>query len=280
MMKKTDTPTGALCLNHKRGGAVKIGPVVVDAALRGKGIGKTLFEAANIYAETVGARKLFATTSHLNIPVNRLFERDGFNVEATFPDQYKQGSQELVWGKFTQGHPVERTESLKVSVVAPYAGKIALISTYTESARSYIYSVNDVYAEWHDDLGEDFIDGMIAGQQRGLQTGLSFQEKGKIISVAVTEGGEHAGMLTYTPKRGGPVKLYPMAGSREAQAELIGQSVDLAKSSGNHKLYTFSHVEDEAQRELLASQEFIERGVLRSPYKDGDDLVALDRIIA
>lgn len=60
----TGVPTGAICLNHKRGGAVKIGPVVVDAALRGQGIGKALFTAADAYAEAVGARKLFATTSH------------------------------------------------------------------------------------------------------------------------------------------------------------------------------------------------------------------------
>ena len=32
----TSDPTGALCLNYKRGGAVKIGPVVVDAERRGQ----------------------------------------------------------------------------------------------------------------------------------------------------------------------------------------------------------------------------------------------------
>jgi len=68
--------------------------------------------------------------------------------------------------------------------------------------------------------------------------------------------------------------------SVDAQTELIGQAAELAKASGNHKLYTFAHVEDAAQRELLASQGFSERGTLRSPYKDGDNLVALDRILA
>ena len=275
----TGNPTGALCLNHKRGGAVKIGPVVVDTALRGRGIGKTLFEAADIYAETIGARKLFATTSHLNAVVNRLFERYGFGVEATFPDQYKRGSQELIWGKFTPGHPSERQDSLEISVVAPYAGHIATISTYTEVDRGYIARVNEIYTEWHNDLGDDFIEGMTKGHERGLQTGLSFQEKGKIINVAITDSGEPAGMLTYTPKRGGPVKLYPLAGSVEAQTELIDRAVELARASGNHKLYTFAHVEDITQRELLAKQNFIERGTLRSPYKDGNDLVALDRMI-
>ena len=198
----SSTPTGALCFNHKRGGAVKIGPVVVDAVLRGQGIGKTLFEAADAYAKATGARKLFATTSHLNTPVNRLFEHYGYHVEATFPDQYKQGSEELVWGKFTEGHPVIETKKEVPSTVMQHIGQIAAVRIFSEINRDFITRVNSVYGTWHDDLGEDFIQGMIAGQERGLQSGLLFQQKGKVIYVAETNAGESAGMLIYAPKRG------------------------------------------------------------------------------
>lgn len=271
-----DVPVGATTINFKRGGAVKIGPVVVDAALRGNGIGKTLFQAADAFAGAVGARKIFATTSHLNTPVNTLFQRYGFTVEATFPDQYKPGSQELIWGKFVGDHPHESDSSSVGSVVHPSNGRtVETITPYTEADREYVAGVNDTYNGWHDDLGEDFIDGMVAGQERGL----NFQSKGKIILVGKDTDGEAQGMLTFTPKRGGPVKIYPIAGTPEAQASLLDRAVDLALEHGNHKLYTFSPATDTAQHQLLAGQGFVQRGVLRSPYKDGHDLIAFDRMV-
>lgn len=276
--EETGAPTGALCLNNKRGGAVKIGPVVVAPELRGRGIGKTLFQAADIFASTVGARKLYATTSHLNAPVNRLFEKYGFSVEATFPDQYKRGSQELIWGKFTDGHPnkVESERARAVSVVGHAVGPVATIAAYTEADRDYVAAVSKVYGTWHDDLGEDFVDGMIAGHERGL----SFQEKGKLILIGKTACGEPAGTLTFTPKRGGPVKIYPVAGSPDAQAALFEHATDIAREHGNHKMYTFAHAEDDAQHAVLADQGFTKRGVLQSPYKDGHNLVAFDKMIS
>ena len=275
----TNTPTGALCLNNKRGGAVKIGPVVVDTELRGRGIGKTLFTAADVVAEAVGARKLFATTSHLNTPVNRLFERYGYTVEATFPDQYKQGSEELIWGKFTEGHPDQSAVNGngRASVVAPPNGSVSAITPYTDADRGYVATVNSVYGNWHDDLGEDFIDGMVAGHVRGAESDLSFQEKGKVIFIGRAANGEPTGMLTFTPKRGGPVKLYPVAGTPDTEVALLGHVGGFARDRGNHKLYTFAHVADGAQQDVLATQGFVERGTLQSPYKDGHDLVAFDK---
>jgi len=267
-------PTGALCLNYKRGGAVKIGPVVVDACRRGQGIGKTLFAAADTFAIAVGARKLFATTSHLNTTVNHLFETYGYRQEAVFPNQYKQGSNELVWGKFTGVYP--RVFDGKVeSVVADEDAPVVGVSSYTEADRGYITSVNNTYGGWHDDLGEDFIDGMVAGHKREL----FFQDKGKIILLGRTAREIPVGMLTYTPKRGGPVKVYPLAGTPSAQFGLIEKAKEMAEDNGNHKLYTFAHQADTAQHDLLTVAGFIGRGTLQSPYKDGHDLVAFDMMV-
>lgn len=268
------TPTGALCLNYKRGGAVKIGPVVVDGNLRGQGIGKTLFQAADIFAETVNARKLYATTSHLNSPVNRLFERYGYGIEATLPDQYKRGSNELVWGKFTQGHPIEDHTPI-ASLLQPSVGAVMQIEAYNDADRRFVAGVNNTFQGWHDDLGEDFIDGMVAGHERGL----SFQEKGKVILLGKTALGDPAGILTFTPKRGGPVKIYPLAGTSEAQAMLLECAVGIAQENGNHKLYTFVHEEDVAEQDFLQDRGFVKRGTLLSPYKDGHNLNAFDKMV-
>ncbi len=94
---------GSIVLNYKRGGSVKVGPFVVDPEARGRGIGTQLLTFAEQRAREKGRRKIYATTSHLNEPVNRVFSKCGFQAEAHFPDQYKKGSIELIWGKLLSG---------------------------------------------------------------------------------------------------------------------------------------------------------------------------------
>jgi len=112
-------PVGAICLNYKRGGSVKIGPFVVSPTERGKGFGTQLLQFAEKRAREKGKRKIYATTSHLNIPANRIFQKCGFLIEAKFPDQYKVGSTELIWGKFLQKReyiPNDRREDQDLTI--------------------------------------------------------------------------------------------------------------------------------------------------------------------
>lgn len=267
-------PAGMLCLNYKRGGSAKIGPVIVNPEVRGKGVGGSLMTTAEQVAVAGGVRKLYATTSHLNEHINYLFRRAGYKVEAEFPDQYKRGSRELIWGKLlekpTELENIEVESALKNQETAGYMKVSAITGEYLD----FIAKVNGVYQQWHDDLGSDFIQGMVAGAERGL----NFQNKGKVIFIATDEKGEQ-GMMTFTPKRGGPVKLYPLYGTPEAQRAMIENAKVVARENHNHKFYTFAHIADTSQIEFLESIGFERRGVLESPYKSGHDLVPLDLMI-
>lgn len=267
-------PAGMLCLNYKRGGSAKIGPVIVNPEVRGQGVGSSLMRTAEEVVIAGSIRKLYATTSHLNGHVNHLFTKAGFKVEAQFPDQYKRDSVELICGK----HLVEPTEleSMEVESVLKSGEKQGEleITTITGESLEFIARVIGVYQQWHDDLGSDFIEGMVAGAERGL----SFQHKGKVILIAKDNQGEQ-GMLTFTPKRGCPVKLYPIYGTSEAQRMMIERAKQIAVENHNHKLYTFVHISYIRQIEFLEGLGFVRRGVIESSYKDGHNLIPLDLAI-
>ncbi|MEI8067510.1 MAG: GNAT family N-acetyltransferase [Candidatus Shapirobacteria bacterium] len=263
-------PAGMICLNCKRGGSTKIGPVIVNSEVRGQGVGSSLINVAEEIATASDTRKLYATTSHLNGHINHLFEKAGYKIEAEFPDQYKKGSIELIWGKHLTNLIEVNGKVQSVLNKNEVIGDLKIDIAHNEYL-DFILKINEVYQQWHDDLGNDFVQGMIAGTEREL----SFQNKGKIIFIAKDEDGGK-GMMTFTPKRGGPVKLYPLYGNSQAQKNMIENAKIFAKNNNNHKFYTFVHVSDVDQIEFLESIGFSRRGVIESPYKPGHDLVPLD----
>lgn len=268
-----EAPAGMLCLNYKRGGSAKIGPVIVNPEIRGQGVGTSLMRTADEVAKAGEVRKLYATTSHLNTHVNHLFTKAGFQVEAQFPDQYKKGSVELIWGKQLQ-EPESRAVITQSALVESRGNQGTKVQLLNGEIPPVISQANEIYQQWHDDLGADFVVGMLDGVRRGL----NFQQKGKAIILA-TEGETEVGMVTYTPKRGGPVKLYPLYGTAQAQEAMIDQAVTLARHGGSHKLYTFAHVKDQKHLDNLERLGFTARGVLLSPYKSGHNLIALDKMV-
>lgn len=269
-----DQPAGMICLNYKRGGSIKIGPVIVNPEIRGQGIGASLLKTAKEVAITSGHRKLYATTSHLNEPINHLFVKMGYKIEAQFPDQYKKGSVELIWGKHLKEFSILSDQNIESILFEEDSPESIEIDKFTGKSIGFIDKTISIYQQWHDDLGSDFIEGMIAGVGRGLD----FQNKGKTIILARKEN-EIKGMVTFIPKRGGPVKIYPLCGTPSAQKSLIESVKILAHQNHNHKLYTFVHSLDTKQIEFLESIGFSKRGIIESPYKLGHNLIPLDIFI-
>ncbi|HMT01611.1 MAG TPA: GNAT family N-acetyltransferase [Candidatus Absconditabacterales bacterium] len=279
MFEHEGVPLGMVCLNIKRGGSVKIGPVIVAPEARGKGIGKLLFSTIDKIADDFKIRKLYATTSHLNDRVNSIFSKYGYNIEATYPDQYKQGSNEHIWGKIQNESTNENLEVINsVSSNIESVGNIKIHGTVEEEDKEYLDETLRIYRQRHNDLGADFLHMMLKGYERGKEN-LSFQNKSKMILIAKDEIGNYVGTLVYSPKRGGPVKIYPISGTPEAQSQMIQQSLDFAKENGSHKLYTFAHENDFAQIDILEQIGFTLRGKLISPYKNGHNLLTFDLFV-
>ncbi|TDU04067.1 acetyltransferase (GNAT) family protein [Streptomyces sp. 846.5] len=77
-------PTSLACNQHVR----QIQGLAVDPAVRGKGVGQVLIEAACTAARNQGARRMTLRVLGHNLPARRLYERCGFAVEGVLPEEF------------------------------------------------------------------------------------------------------------------------------------------------------------------------------------------------
>lgn len=264
---------GFICLNYKRGGSVKIGPLMVNPKHRGKGVGKFLIQSSIKQTKETNVRKLYATTSSLNNPASNLFESCSFEKEAELPDQYKTGASEYIWGLFLQENPT-RQKGNNSFLIKTKSNSGTTRNYCDKTDRGFLAETVDVMSEWHDGLDSDFIKGLIEASERDLD----YEIKGKKIMTNEQEG-KIKGLAVTTPKRGGPVKLYPIYGTKTAQKQLADSIKAFYSQCGYRKIYTFTPASDHQHILFLKSIGFSKRGIIKAPYKNGFDLVVLDVFI-
>lgn len=69
----------------------QIAGLAVDAAVRGRGVGRALVEAACDLARNRGARRIWLRVLSTNPGARRLYERSGFAVEGVLPGEFHLG---------------------------------------------------------------------------------------------------------------------------------------------------------------------------------------------
>jgi hypothetical protein len=274
-------PTGALCLNHKRGGSTKLGPLLIDRGAPHKRVVATrLFEAALTIARLTGRRKLYGTFPRRNAGMAAVIlgvaPEAGLKQEAAFPDHFRTGVTEAVWGMHLD-KPPPAVASVSSSLESG-RGQAFRIGLYEDEDWGYFQSAYKVCRQWHDDADDELPRAQVAAHWRGLAGGdHPYQRKSTRILVARGHDGHRSGFLILTPKRGGPAKLYPLIGTALAQKELLQAAIAEVAALGGRKLYTFAHERDERQLAFLEAQGFVRRGLLESPYRPGHNLVPMDR---
>jgi RimJ/RimL family protein N-acetyltransferase len=272
-----DQCCGFICLNYKRGNTVKIGPIIVNPANRGQGVGKFLIKSSLEKLNKESVRKVYATTSSENTPATDLFKKSGFRLEVELPEQYRKGNKELIWGYFFD-FPKEifvNENSLLQAQVIEKASSLKTVNFDPKADSQHLKKVISVIKEWHEDIDSSFAEQIIKASERGLD----FETKGKLILTIKDQDSKFCGLAIAAPKRGGAVKVYPLYGVKNALHLLVEALKSKFKHLGYRKLYTFSHANDEKYIEALTSLGFTLRGDISSPYKSGHDLAVLDLFI-
>ena len=217
-------PVGVIHVVNKKQGTVKISPLIVDTAYRGKlGVGSALLKRAEDFACSLGARQLYCTVAAPNQKALQFFLRKGFRITGTAHNHYRMGIDEHMLYK--QLVDEAGFDSPNISVV-PFDE-----SQHADSARALILSqMSDTF----NGVDNDWVDALFAGYRR-RELG-DVNAKFKIIFVAECDG-KVVGVAGATPKKGQPIKLMPLVAKSEAAFEALVIDLQGLLEDYGYKLY-------------------------------------------
>lgn len=217
-------PVGVIHVVNKKQGTVKISPLIVDTAYRGKmGVGSMLLKHAEDFARSLGARQIYCTVAEPNKKALGFFLRKGFRITGTAKDHYKIGIDEHMLYK--QLIDEAGFDSPNISVV-PFDE-----SQHADGARALILS--QMSGDF-DGVDSNWVDALFAGYRR-MESG-DVNTKFKIIFVAECDG-QVVGVAGATPKKGQPIKLMPLVAKSEAAFEALVIDLQGLLEDYGHKLY-------------------------------------------
>ncbi|QCT40073.1 GNAT family N-acetyltransferase [Candidatus Saccharibacteria bacterium oral taxon 955] len=217
-------PVGVIHVVNKKQGTVKISPLIIDTAYRGKmGVGSVLLGHAEDFAQKLGARQIYCTVAAPNKKALGFFLKKGFYITGTAKNHYKIGVDEHMLYKQLVNEA--GFDSPNISVV-PFDD-----SRHANGVRSLILS------EMSGDFGgvdNDWVDALFSGYRR-RELG-DVNAKFKIIFVAECDG-KVVGVAGATPKKGQPIKLMPLVAKTEAAFESLVIDLQGLLEDYGHKLY-------------------------------------------
>ena len=268
-------------VSMKRGGSVKINPVIIKEEFRGQGMG-TYMQAKiqEIYA-VAGFRKVYATFSFNAPAMFQIFIMDlGWDVEAILRDQYKVGSHDFVGGRIFK--PAQKPV-LSFRYGKESSRKIEVTSNISSvDCSQYERFIVSRMQPHYDEIDVSFARSIVDATERFSARG--FEVKGKKVFVAL-DGTEVVGTLVTTPKRGGAVKFSPILlddkfASQENISLLIKTAVEFyAKETTARKPYAIVPFTDIDIIRALLGEGFTSEGTLREAYKEGVDFHILSKFI-
>ena len=216
-------PAGVIHVVNKKQGTVKISPLIVDTAYRGKmGVGSVLLKHAEDFARSLGSRQIYCTVAAPNKKALGFFLKKGFRVTGTAKDHYKVGIDE---------HMLYKQLVDEAGFDSPNISVVPFDESQADSARALILSqMSDAF----NGVDNDWVDALFAGYRR-RELG-DVNAKFKIIFTAECDG-KVVGVAGATPKKGRPIKLMPLVASSEAAFEALVVDLQGVLEDYGHKLY-------------------------------------------
>lgn len=259
-----DEVVGMMSVSIKRGNSVKISPILIDEAYRGRGIVRRLIEKLVQFVRDNNLRKIYCTVAIQNTGTLAFFDRLGFVREGYLEQQYKGGMTEVVYGWFPDKE-------------IPIADDV-LIREMEDSDADAIKQIALSYLpRFYSEMDEQFVRNMIEAHRRKT---MSYATKHKVIFVAEKDG-KVVGFITSTPKRGGGVKLFPsLATTLSIEKALIHHAIEHFKQVRRRKVYGFVPSTETDRIRLYLELGFKTEEVLLEPYKPGVNEVGLGKVIA
>jgi len=272
--KRDGEHLGFLVATEKRGGSVKLGPHIVKEPFRSKGIGLRLRAFATDHYRTSGARKLYAHGPISRLDMLRWDVLSGYQIEAQLRAQYRTARDDFVVGRILRSlkpMPPLR-EQLSHAVPVPKAEHRLMTGAALMGFNTFLMKE---LSYWYDQIDQDFVEAVLNARER-IQEG--FRAKGKAIFVSEASGVVVAAAIA-TFKRGGALKISPLIARAGIPETVIGGLLETVASWARiqkvRKLYTIHPLLDSRVVHAFQLAGYHAEGLIRSPYRDGVDCVAM-----
>jgi GNAT superfamily N-acetyltransferase len=268
---------GFTVATEKRGGSVKLGPVIVEPEFQRKRYGTFLWHELESYYSRRGIRKLFATWPSFRWDFTQFAMNLGWTVEAKLREQYRENQDEYVGSRLLIRSRPSTIEEERWSGQS----RCYIVRHYRDSDYLSLQKLMlEVMCESYDEIDSHFVASVVDADKRFNG---SFELKGKKILLVETDG-ELASCSICSPKRGGSVKISPfIVNSRLANeamvCDLLSQIEAFFGRLGYRKLYATIPSAYTSLSNLLLKSKFLNEGLLREPYKPGVNNIFFGKLL-
>jgi predicted transcriptional regulator len=265
---------GFTTLTYKSGGCVKTGPTILRKRFRGKGYGLAARLGIEEYLRPGKTRKLYCTCPETAERVIRYLLASGMRIEAHLALHYATTHNELVFGKLLvadeplvdPGRLTIRNRSGQLCDPASIRRGV-LAADFAKLFEATWSPVSKAFAR--------AIISQALDERNRDQT-----EKPKRL-VCLRDGRHCIAAIALLPKRGGAVKGLLLRGTRHVLSltGLVNDACRLAASLKGRKVYFIHPVLDSLALGILRSSGFQTEGLLRAPYRPGQDAVVMSKFL-
>jgi predicted transcriptional regulator len=267
------TLIGFTTLTHKLGGSVKTGPTVLFPGKRKLGWGSAARQAIAEKAKSQGIRKLYCTCPDWDVSVVSYLLRAGYKIEAHLARHYTTRNGELIFGLPLANHarPDQSSYPRRSEIAARPVAASNFSKTKVISAFRKLFS--NTWTRVSASTASQMIDGYFRRSRR-----MTYEDK-PIALLAMATRKRIIGLLLLVPKRGGAVKALLLSDTahRDSILELLKVAEEVAKTAGKRKLYFLHPIADNKIISLFVARGYAAEGVLRSPYRQGQDAAVYSR---
>jgi hypothetical protein len=264
---------GFTTFTYKLGGSVKTGPTVLLPRKRKRGWGSAARRAIAEKASRERIRKLYCTCPDWDLPVVNYLLRAGYRIEAHLARHYTNRNGELVFGLQLSNHI--RLTDVEYSARQQMAATPVDLSNIrkTEIIRAFRTLFSATWCKLDTATASKIISGYFRKPNR-----VGYEDK-PITIVAVAASKKILALVLLVPKRGGAVKalLLSKTANHLALDQLICLAEERVKSGRRRKLYFIHPIGDTDIISALVRHGYVTEGVLRSPYRQGQDAAVYAR---
>jgi len=265
---------GFTTLTHKSGGCVKTGPTILRSPFRNRGYGLATRMAIEERLRPASVRKIYCTCPEKVEHVARYLLAAGMRIEAHLERHYAPTHNELVFGKLLVADEAPSTHW--ETQVGNLRGIVCEPSAFDR--KTLIADFGRLFEITWSPVTRKFATAVVT---QGLDARIG-NEGAKPKRLVCLRNGKHCvAAVALLPKRGGAVKGLLLRGTRHKSSlrELLAAASSLASNLRRRKLYFIHPLLDSAALAIFRSAGFQTEGLIRAPYRPGQDAVVISKFL-